>query len=71
MPTTPLPDHKEKAHEIARQIANERPPRRKDKDAPDANVTGGFNQKRDEPKQDEDAASPPAEENSVTVGDGQ
>ena len=62
MPTTPLPEHKEKAHEVARKITNERP-LRKDKDAPDANVTGGFNQKRDVP--------PPPEDNSATAGDGQ
>lgn len=44
MPTTELPETKQKAHEIARQIANQRP-LKKDKDAPDANVSGGFNQK--------------------------
>jgi hypothetical protein len=43
MPTTELPPSKEKAHEIARKIANERP-LKKDKD-PESNVTGGFNQK--------------------------
>lgn len=45
MPTTELPPSKEKAHEISRKIANERPLNRHDKDAPDANVSGGFNQK--------------------------
>lgn len=44
MPTTELPPSKEKAHEIARKIANERP-LKKDKDAPESNVSGGFNQK--------------------------
>ena len=51
MPTTELPPIKEKAHEIARKIANGRP-LRKDKDDPDANVTGGFNQKS-RPHEDE------------------
>ncbi|MEO7221381.1 MAG: hypothetical protein ABIY37_02830 [Devosia sp.] len=45
MSTTELPASKEKAHEIARKIANERPPTKKDKDAPESNVSGGFNQK--------------------------
>jgi hypothetical protein len=44
MATTELPPSKEKAHEIARKIANERP-LRKDRDAPESNVSGGFNQK--------------------------
>ena len=44
MPTTVLPESKQKAHEIAQKIANERPLKR-DKDAPDSNVSGGFNQK--------------------------
>lgn len=44
MPNTPLPPDHEKAHEIARRIANERP-LKKDKDAPESNVSGGFNQK--------------------------
>jgi hypothetical protein len=44
MATTELPPNKEKAHEIARKITNERP-LKKDKDAPESNVTGGFNQK--------------------------
>ena len=44
MATTTLPPSKEKAHEIARKIANERP-LKKDKDAPESNVSGGFNQK--------------------------
>lgn len=46
MPTTALPQSKEKAAEIARKIANTRPLRR-EKDAPEGQVTGGFNQKRD------------------------
>ena len=45
MPTTELPESKEKAHEIARKIANERPLKKHDKDAPESNVSGGFNQK--------------------------
>lgn len=66
MPTTELPPSKEKAHEVARKIANERP-LRKDKDAPESNVSGGFNQKSrpdagDRPRQSSD---------SVTEGDGQ
>lgn len=44
MPSTQMPAEKEKAHEIARRIANERP-LKKDKDAPESNVSGGFNQK--------------------------
>ena len=44
MPTTELPESKQKAHDIARRIANERP-LKKDKDAPESNVSGGFNQK--------------------------
>jgi hypothetical protein len=44
MPTTKLPLAKEKAHEIAKKIANERP-LKKDKDMPENEVTGGFNQK--------------------------
>ena len=44
MPNTTLPPDHEKAHEIARRIANERP-MKKDKDAPESNVSGGFNQK--------------------------
>ncbi len=65
MPTTELPESKQKAHEIARKIANERP-LKKDKDAPDSAVTGGFNQ-----KSRADEAPPPAPENSATEGDGQ
>lgn len=45
MPTTELPASKQKAHEISRKIANERPLTKHDKDAPDSNVSGGFNQK--------------------------
>lgn len=47
MSTTQLPREKEKAHEIAQKIANERP-LKKDPAAPDANVSGGFNQKAHE-----------------------
>jgi hypothetical protein len=65
MPTTELPPSKEKAHEIARKIANERP-LRKDKEAPESNVSGGFNQKSraeaDERLRDNS--------DSVTEGDG-
>ena len=65
MATTRLPESKERAHEIAQKITNERP-LKKDKDAPEANVSGGFNQKsrvsKDEAKR---------EENSATKGDGQ
>jgi hypothetical protein len=63
MPTTPLPKSKEKAAEISRKIENTRPSTR-DKSAPDGNVSGGFNQKREQP-------DPAAEENSATEGDGQ
>lgn len=49
MPTTQLPPTKEKAHEIARKIANERPLRKEPPEMPEFDVTGGFNQ------------SPPAE----------
>ncbi|GEM_PF-2798651 len=54
MPTTTLPEHKEKAHEIARRITNERPPRKRP-DTPESNVTGGFNQKRRDGAADEPA----------------
>jgi hypothetical protein len=53
MATTELPPSKEKAHEIARRIANERP-LKKDKDAPESNVSGGFNQKSRPPEDDGD-----------------
>lgn len=43
MPNSTLPPANEKAHEIARKIANERP-LKKERNAPDAYVTGGFNQ---------------------------
>ncbi|MBN9348095.1 MAG: hypothetical protein J0I48_18170 [Devosia sp.] len=66
MPTTELPPSKEKAHEIARKIANERP-LKKDKDAPESNVSGGFNQKS-RAEQDERLRR---NEDSVTEGDGQ
>jgi hypothetical protein len=53
MPTTQLPHEKEKAAEISRKIANTRPSTR-DKNAPEGQVTGGFNQ-----KPDRDAPKPP------------
>ena len=65
MPTTELPETKQKAHEIAQKIANERP-LKKDKDAPESNVSGGFNQ-----KSRAEEAPPAAPENSATEGDGQ
>ena len=65
MATTELPLSKQKAHEIARKIANERP-LKKDKDAPESNVTGGFNQKS-RPHED----NRPSDHDSVTGGDGQ
>jgi hypothetical protein len=66
MPNTELPETKEKAHEIARKIANERP-LKKDKDAPESQVTGGFNQKS---RQELDEKQRP-EDNSATERDGQ
>ena len=66
MPTTTLPESKEKAAEISRKITNSRPLKR-DKDAPESQVTGGFNQKS---RQDV-ADRPKPDENSVTEGDGQ
>jgi hypothetical protein len=65
MPTTELPQAKEKAAEISRKIANTRPSKR-DKNSPDGQVTGGFNQKRDE-----EVVTPPAEEHSATRNDRQ
>ena len=44
MPTTQLPESKEKAAEISRKIANTRPSTR-DKNSPEGQVSGGFNQK--------------------------
>ena len=44
MPTTTLPPEKEKAAEISRKIANTRPSTR-DRNAPESQVSGGFNQK--------------------------
>jgi hypothetical protein len=67
MATTELPPSKEKAHEIARKIANQRPPAKKDKDAPESNVSGGFNQKS-RAEQDERLHK---DSDSVTEGDGQ
>lgn len=66
MPTTELPQSKEKAHEIARKIANERP-LKKDKDAPESNVSGGFNQKSRVEEDDRRRE----QGDSVTEGDGQ
>ena len=66
MPTTTLPESKEKAAEISRKIANTRPSTR-DKDAPEGQVSGGFNQK----SRPETADQTPADENSATEGDGQ
>lgn len=66
MPTTELPHSKEKAHEIARKIANERP-LKKDKDSPDSNVSGGFNQKSR--ADEDDRQREPGD--SVTEGDRQ
>ena len=66
MPTTQLPQSKEKAAEISRKIANTRPSTR-DKAAPEGNVSGGFNQKTHQ----EVADQPKPEDNSATEGDGQ
>jgi hypothetical protein len=66
MPTTELPPAKEKAAEISRKITNSRPSKR-DKDTPEGQVTGGFNQKSHQ----EMADQPRPEENSATEGDGQ
>ena len=65
MPTTELPPSKEKAHEIARKIANERP-LKKDKGAPESNVSGGFNQKT-RAEEDERLRR---NEDSISEGDG-
>jgi hypothetical protein len=65
MPTTQLPPSKEKAHEIARKIANERP-LKKDKDSVESNVSGGFNQK----SRAEVADRLRKNEDSVSQGDG-
>ena len=63
MPTTQLPEEKEKAAEISRKITNTRPSTR-DKNAPEGQVSGGFNQKSvPKPK--------PDDKNSATEGDGQ
>jgi hypothetical protein len=67
MPTTTLPESKEKAAEISRKITNTRPLKKRDKDAPEEQVTGGFNQKSHTDKAD----PPKPEENSATEGDGQ
>ncbi|HVX72547.1 MAG: hypothetical protein ACTHKD_12500 [Devosia sp.] len=66
MPTTTLPESKEKAAEISRKITNSRPLKR-DKDAPESQVTGGFNQKTHQDMADQ----PRPEDNSATAGDGQ
>ena len=62
MPTTTLPESKEKAAEISRKITNSRPLKR-DKDAPEQQVTGGFNQKSHQ----ETADQPKPLENSATA----
>ena len=66
MPTTTLPESKEKAAEISRKITNTRPTKR-DKHSPEGQVTGGFNQKRDQDVADQ----PKPQDNSATEGDGQ
>ena len=66
MATTQLPPSKEKAHEIARKIANERP-LKKDKDAPESNVTGGFNQK----SRTTDDGKPVEDDEGIADGGGQ
>jgi hypothetical protein len=66
MPTTQLPESKEKAAQISRKISNSRPLKR-DKDAPENQVSGGFNQKSHQ----EVADQPRPEDNSATEGDGQ
>lgn len=66
MPTTTVPRSKEIAAEISRKITNTRPPAR-DKNAPEAQVTGGFNQKT----HPEIADQPRPQDNSATEGDGQ
>ena len=66
MPTTELPPSKEKAHKIARKIANERPHKKQDKNEPESNVSGGFNQKS---RADEDDRLR-KNEDSVSEGDG-
>lgn len=75
MPNTQLPPAKEKAAEISRKIANTRPVTR-DKDSPEGQVSGGFNQKRDQDVTDKaqktvEQKRPDDEENSATDGDGQ
>ena len=71
MPTTTLPDSKEKAAEISRKITNTRPSER-DKHAPEGQVSGGFNQKRDQAVTDRDAGEPARSENTeATEGDGE
>jgi len=66
MATTTLPPSKEKAHEIAQKIANQRP-LKKDKDAPESNVSGGFNQKSRPHEGDES----PKQQTGGTEGDGE
>ncbi|HVT82713.1 MAG TPA: hypothetical protein VHM90_18895 [Phycisphaerae bacterium] len=66
MPTTKLPESKQKAAEISRRIANARPMRR-DKHAPEDDVTGGFNQKRHQ----EMADQPRTRDTGATGGNGQ
>jgi len=66
MPTTQLPESKEKAAEISRKIANTRPSTR-DKASPDGQVSGGFNQKS-RPEPDDQAK---IDDTSAAEGDGQ
>jgi hypothetical protein len=66
MPTSQLPESKEKAAEISRKITNSRPLKR-DKDAPESQVTGGFNQK----SRPGTTGEPNSQDNSATKGDGQ
>jgi hypothetical protein len=67
MPTTKLPEAKEKAAEISRKITNKIPLKKRDKDAPEGQVTGGFNQKTHQERADQ----PRPQDNSATKGDGQ
>lgn len=75
MPNTQLPPAKEKAAEISRKITNTRPLNR-DKQSPEGQVSGGFNQKRDQHVTDTaqktvEERRPATEDNSATEGDGQ
>ncbi len=71
MPTTQLPEEKEKAAEISRRIANTRPSTR-DKGAPDGQVSGGFNQKSHQEVADKAVVDKKLDqETSASDGDGQ